>query len=60
MDVRFSLSSPGSPHRQPPACPGDLYKHRAATDPPVKPGDDGEASQGMTVWANTAHALALS
>ena len=27
--------------RHPPARPGDPYKHGAATDPPVKPGDDG-------------------
>ena len=45
--------------RPPPARPGDLFQHGAATDPPVKPEDDGgsgnEGGEGRTTRIKTTH-----
>ena len=44
--VLSTVHAPVPLPRHPPARPGDLSRHGAWTDPPVKPGDDGQKKPG--------------
>jgi nucleoside-diphosphate-sugar epimerase len=43
-DFLVTTTSRSKPPRHPPACPGDLHQHGAASGPPDTPGDDGGGS----------------
>ena len=52
------LSPPSPVLRHPPARPGDLSRHGAGMDPPVKPGDDGMLARNDGVLARAGSASA--